>query len=128
MRAVNEVIDKETKSRGNHLERAEVRQRVVRAVIEHSFFQIRQKSVSSKEREAMVDSAKETNGFLSKPANVASTMGWQARRALVGGMAGDRVTFSGMKRAMGDNLSEEFFTDCKRRRRDALSSGDPGLL
>lgn len=126
---VREVLDKETKARGNRLERPRIQEKVAHTVVNHPMFRTAaNSSTNAKKYETLLAAVRETNDFLSTPAITASKAGMQARRALIGGMAGDGVKFPLVKGILRGRVSRGFLTDCRKQRENAIRADDPSLL
>lgn len=67
-------------------------------------------------------------GHVSSPGVVASTLGMETRRTLLGSISGPKTTYRDARAFLGGNLSLRSFHDAKTRNEETMKNGDLSFL
>ncbi|CAN0559565.1 unnamed protein product, partial [Ectocarpus sp. 12 AP-2014] len=71
---------------------------------------------------------RETWAKINQPHVVAAEAGYNARRTILGAIAGEKVKYKTAKEFLGGTLSRKAFNEAKERRLTALEDGDVSAL
>lgn len=133
--AMKETVKAELNKRGTTDDPVVANDMLMDALLEHPRFKSQLKkrrrergvavcdevSLSVKEASSIFKALREMNEFLSKDEQVAADGGWHARRAIIGSIASDDVSYIAAKKVMG-TLSKPTLEACAKRRKLVFQS------